>query len=155
MKRVVLVPVVFVALALLLMPPAASAQTPNPAPQYRPLSNGEMSEQGLWEAWITEFTALTGKQKAEVVRRHIQMCLDSFELTNEQRTLVTEITAKFVTEATYSEADRAKRAATQQAMQPEAEKAMALLGPEVAVRIFGGKPPISVLIAVKNDPKFK
>jgi len=155
MKRVVLVPVMFVALALLLMPPVASAQTPNPAPQYRPLSNGEMSEQGLWEAWITEFTALTGKQKAEVVRRHVQMCLDSFELTGEQRALVEDMTAKFVTEEAYSETDPAKRAAIQQAMRPEAEKAMALLGPELAQRIFGAKPPISVVIAVKNDPKFK
>ena len=155
MKRVLLGRVMLVALPFLLIPPVASAQPPNSAAQYRPLLNEEMVKQGLWGAWITEFNALTGKQKAEVVRRHIQMCLDSFELTNEQRTLVTEITAKFVTEATYSEADRAKRAATQQAMQPEAEKAMALLGPEVAVRIFGGKPPISVLIAVKNDPKFK
>jgi hypothetical protein len=95
-----------------------------------------------------------GKQKAEVVRRYIQMCLDSFELTNEQRTLVTGMTTKFVTEAAHSELDPAKRAAMQQPMQPEAEKAMALLGPELAPRIFGAKLPISVVIAVKNDPKF-
>ena len=155
MKRVMLRRVLFVVLSFLLLPPVASAQTQNSAPQYRPLLNGEMAQQGLWGAWITEFNGLTGKQKAEVVRRHIQMCLDSFELTSEQRTLVTEMTAKFVTEAAYSETDPAKRAAMQQAMQPEAEKAMALLGPELAPRIFGAKPPISVVIAVKNDPKFK
>jgi len=155
MKRVMLGRVLFVALSLLLMPPVASAQTPISAPQYRPLLNDEMAQQGLWHAWITESNALTGKQKAEVVRRCIQMCLDSFELTNEQRTLVMEMTARFVTEAAYSETDPAKRAAMQQAMQPEAEKAMALLGPELAPRIFAAKPPISVVIAVKNDPRFK
>ena len=155
MKRFMLGRIMVVALPFLLITPVAVAQTPNPAPQYRPLSNGEMSEQGLWEAWTTEFSALTGKQKAEVVRRHVQMCLDSFELTGEQRALVKDMTAKFVTEEAYSETDPAKRTAMQQAMQPEVEKAMALLGPELARRIFAAKPPISVVIAVKNDPKFK
>jgi hypothetical protein len=108
-----------------------------------------------WHAWSTEFNALTGKQKAEVIRRHIQMCLDSFELTNEQRAFVTDFAARFVTEVTYRETDPAKRAAIQQAMEPGSEKAKALLGPELAARIFGAKPPISVVIAVKNLPKFK
>ncbi|MCX6544146.1 MAG: hypothetical protein NTV05_06985 [Acidobacteria bacterium] len=155
MKRVVLGRLLFVALSFLLVPPVAGAQAPKSAPQYRPLSNGEMAQQGLWDAWITEFNALTGKQKAEVVRRHIQMCLDSFELTKEQRTLVTEMTAKFVTEAAYSETDAAKRAAMQQVMQPYQEKALALLGHELTGIIFFAKPPISVVIEVKNDPKFK
>ena len=155
MKRIILGWVVFVALSFLLIPLGASAQAPNTVAQYRPLSNGEMAEQGLWDAWITEFNALTGKQRAEVVRRHIQMCLDSFELTNEQRTMVTEMTAKFVTEVAYSETDPAKRAAMQQAMQPETERAMTLLGPELARRIFAAKPPISVVIAVRDDPRFK
>jgi hypothetical protein len=155
MKRITLGCGIVVAFSFLLIPLVASAQTPNTAAQYRPLLNGEMAQQGLWDAWITEFNALTGKQKAEVVRRHIQMCLDSFELNNDQRTAVTEMTAKFVTEAAYSETDPAKRAAMQQAMQPETERAMALLGPELARRIFGAKPPIAVVIAVRDDPKFK
>jgi hypothetical protein len=155
MKRAMFRAVLLVALSFLLIPAVAWAQNAKSAPQYRPLLNSELSQQGLWHAWVTEFNALTGKQKAEVVRRHIQMCLDSFELTNEQRAFVTEFAAKFVTEATYSETDPAKRAATEQAMKPGSEKAMALLGPELAPRIFGAKPPISVVIDVKNDPKFK
>jgi hypothetical protein len=155
MQQVISRTVMLVALALLLLPSVSGAQASPSKSQYQPLSNGEMSQQGLWDAWVTEFNALNGKQKAEVVRRHVKMCLDSFELTNEQRAFITETTAKFVTEEAYGETDPAKRAAIQQEMQPVLGKAMALLGPELAMRVFGAKPPISVVFDVKNDAKFK
>lgn len=144
--------IVVVLLGCLLLPASGMAQTKE---TYRPLSNGEMSAQGLWESWIFEYSNLTARQKAEVVRRHTQMCLDSFDLTDEQRAVVKEMTAKYVTEAAYGETDPEKRRAMQQAMRPDSEKAMAVLGPELGARIFTAKPPITVLIAVKNDPAFR
>ena len=155
MKRVMLGRVLLVALSFLLIPPVALAQTQKSAPQYRPLLNGEMAQQGLWDAWITEFNALTGKQRAEVRRRHIQMCLDSFEMTDEQRAVVKDMTAKYVTEAAYSETDPERRKAMVAAMKPDSEKAMALLGRELGSLVFAAKPPIAVVLAVKNDPAFK
>lgn len=149
MKQVAIVAVLVVCL---LTPVLGRAQAKEP---YRPLSNGEMSAQGIWDSWILEFTNLTARQKAEVVRRHTQMCLDSFDMTDEQRAVVKDMTAKYVTEAAYGEMDPEKRRAMQQAMRPDSEKAMALLGPELGARVFMAKPPISVLIAVKNDPAFK
>ena len=151
MKRCALALAV-VAAAFVWCPMSASAQV---KAAYQPLSNWEMVQQGLWESWIFEFNNLTGKQKAEVVRRHIQMCLDSFEMTVEQRAVVKDMTTKYVTEAAYSETDPEKRRALQQAMLPDSEKAMALLGRELGGLIFAAKPPIAVLIAVKNDPAFK
>lgn len=152
MKRFALVLTVAVAAVLVGNLSEARAQAKEP---YRPLSNGELSAQGQWESWIFEFTNLTGKQKAEVVRRHIQMCLDSFEMTDEQRAVVKDMTAKYVTEAMYSETDPEKRKTMVAAMQPDSEKAMALLGRELGSMVFTAKPPLSVLIAVKNDPAFK
>ena len=149
MKPVTIAVALFVCL---LTPATGRAQAKEP---YRPLSNGEMSAQGTWESWIYEFNNLTARQKAEVVRRHTQMCLDSFDMTDEQRAVVKDMTAKYVTEAAYGETDPERRRALQQAMRPDSEKAMALLGPELGARIFMAKPPISVLIAVKNDPAFK
>ena len=119
---------------------------------YRPLTNGEMSEQGIWKQWVTTFNEMTPKQRAEVVRRHIKLCLDSFELTDEQRTFVKDFTARFVTDAAYGTTDPEKRAALQRDMQPLQEKAMSLLGPDLTRTFFFAKPPISVLEAVKNDP---
>jgi len=155
MKQVMCRSVMLIVLAVLLLPSVSRAQASPSKPRYQPLSNSEMSQQGLWEPWVAEFNALNGKQKAEVVRRHVRMCLDSFDLTDEQRAFITETTAKFVTEDAYGEADPAKRAAIQQEMQPVQGKAMTLLGPELAMRIFAAKPPISVVFDVKNDPKFK
>jgi Spy/CpxP family protein refolding chaperone len=149
MKQVAIVAVLVM---VLLVPSLGQAQTKG---SYHPLSNGEMSQQGIWESWIFEFNSLTGKQKAEVVRRHIQKCLDSFEMTDEQRAVVKDMTTKYVTEAAYSETDPEKRRAMQQTMQPDSEKAMAILGRELGMLVFGAKPPIEVLIAVKNDPAFK
>jgi hypothetical protein len=122
---------------------------------YRPLTNAEMSAQGTWGQWVKTFNEMTPKQRAEVVRRHITLCLDSFELTDEQRTFVKELTATFVTEAAYGTTDPAKRAALQQKMQPAQEKARSLLGPGLAATFFAAKPPLSVLEAVKNDPAFR
>jgi hypothetical protein len=76
-------------------------------------------------------------------------------MTDEQRAVVKDLSAKYVTEAAYGETDPEKRRAMQQAMRPESEKAMAVLGTDLGGRVFMAKPPISVLIAVKNDPAFK
>jgi hypothetical protein len=153
MARIIAGLVAVVTAALLGWPSVAPAQTkPDP---YRPLTNAEMSEQGIWNQWVTTFNEMTPKQRAEVMRRHIKMCLDSFELTDEQRTFVKDFTAKFVTEAAYGTTDPEKRAALQRDMQPLQEKAMSLLGPDLARKFFFAKPPISVLEAVKNDPAFK
>jgi len=114
-----------------------------------------MSQMGTWDAWVTAFNALTGKQKAEVVRRHISLCLEAFPMSDAQRTLVKDYTAKFVTEEAYSVTDRAKRAALQNEMKPAMENAKAVLGDELLATIFLKKPPISVLDAVKNDPAFR
>jgi len=114
-----------------------------------------MSELGIWSQWVNTFNAMTAKQKAEVVRRHIKMCLDSFEMTEEQRAFVKEVSAKVATEENYGATDKEKQLAIQQRLQPIQEKAMSLLGQELAVKIFGAKPPLSVLEAVKNDPAFK
>jgi hypothetical protein len=122
---------------------------------YRPLTNAEMSAQGTWGQWVKTFNEMTPKQRAEVVRRHITLCLDSFELTDEQRTFVKEFTATFVTEAAYGTTDPEERAALQQKMQPAQEKARSLLGPGLAATFFAAKPPLSVLEAVKNDPAFR
>ena len=142
-----------VMVAFLSGPPSALAQTK--AEPYRPLMNSEMSELGIWDQWIKTFNEMTGKQKAEVMRRHIKMCLDSFEMTEEQRAFVKEASAKFATEEVYSTTDPEKRAALQREMQPIQEKAISLLGQELAVKVFGAKPPLSVLEAIKADPAFK
>ena len=125
------------------------------AEPYRPLMNSEMSQLGIWDQWIKTFNEMTGKQRAEVVRRHIKMCLDSFEMTEEQRTFVKEASAKFATEEVYSTTDPEKRAALQRELQPLQQKAMSVLGPDLAQKILAAKPPISVLEAIKSDPAFK
>lgn len=122
---------------------------------YRPLTNAEMSAQGTWGPWVKTFNEMTPKQRAEVMRRHITLCLESFELTDEQRTFVKEFTATFVTEALYGTQDPEMRAALQQKMQPAEEKARSLLGPSLSATFFVAKPPLSVLEAVKNDPAFR
>ena len=142
-----------ITVAFLSGPSLALAQTK--AEPYRPLMNSEMSQLGIWDQWITTFNEMTAKQKAEVVRRHIKMCLDSFDMTEEQRAFVKEASAKFATEENYSTTDPERRAALQRELQPIQEKAMSLLGPDLARKIFGDKPPLSVLEAVKNDPAFK
>ncbi len=142
-----------IALVALLGAPSTHAQKQT-AP-YQPLSNSELSQQGLWEQWVKIFNEMTGKQRAEVMRRHIQLCLDSFDMTDEQRAFVKDVSAKFATEENYSMTDPEKRAALQRELQPIQEKAKSLLGPDLALKTFGGRPPISVLEAVKNDPAFK
>jgi hypothetical protein len=153
MRRVVLRWIVLVAVACLLVPPALHAQ--GQRPQYKPLLNQEMSQAGTWDTWIQAFNALTGRQRAEVVRRHIALCLEAFEMTEQQRTLVREYSARFVTDEAYSLTDPAKRAALQSDMKPAMEHAQAVLGNELYGTIFYKKPPISVIEAVKNDPAFK
>ena len=152
MKQILTGLAALVTVAFLLGPSLGLAQTKTP---YQPLTNSEMSELGIWGQWVEAFNGMTGKQKAEVMRRHIKMCLDSFEMTEEQRTFVKEASAKFATEEVYSTTDPEKRAALQRKMQPIQEKAMSLLGQELAVKIFGAKPPLSVLEAIKADPAFK
>jgi len=125
------------------------------AEPYRPMSNQEMSQQGLWEAWVTTFNNLPARQKAEVMRRHIEMCLNTFPITDEQRALVKDLSAKYVSEAMYAETDAEKRKALLAPMQADMMKAQQVLGPELTKTFFADKPPISVLEAVKNDPAFK
>ena len=153
MKQILSGLAALVTVALLSGPSLALAQTK--AEPYRPLMNSEMSQLGIWDQWIKTFNEMTGKQRAEVVRRHIKMCLDSFDMTEEQRAFVKEASAKFATEENYSTTDPERRAALQRELQPIQEKAMSLLGPDLARKIFGDKPPLSVLEAVKNDPAFK
>jgi len=152
MKRIALVLTVVVAAALLRCAPPAIAQAREP---YRPLVNGEMAQQGLWETWAAEFNAMTGRQKAEAIRRHMKMCLESFEMTDEQRALVRGFIAKHVTDEAYAETDPEKRQALQFAIGQDAARAEVVLGRELYARVFFAKPPIAVLIAVKNDPAFK
>jgi hypothetical protein len=114
-----------------------------------------MSPQGTWDAWVTTFNDLTAKQKAEVMRRHIEMCLKTFPVTDEQRAVITRLSAKYVSEAMYAETDPEKRKALRDAMQPDIENAQKVLGTELVGLFFYAKPPISVLEAVKNDPAFK
>jgi hypothetical protein len=142
-----------VTVAFLSGPSLALSQTK--AEPYRPLSNQEMSQQGIWDQWVKTFGEMTGKQKAEVMRRHIKMCLDSFEMTEEQRAFVKEMSAKVATEEVYSTTDPEKRAALQRELQPLQQKAMSVLGPDLAQKILAAKPPISVLEAIKSDPAFK
>jgi hypothetical protein len=125
------------------------------AEPYRPMSNMEMSQQGLWDAWITTFNNLTPKQKAEVMRRHIEMCFKTFPVTDEQRAVITRLSAKYVSEAMYTETDPEKRKGLAAAMQPDIENAKQVLGQELLGTFFYAKPPISVLEAVKIDPAFK
>jgi hypothetical protein len=113
------------------------------------------SKLGLWHQWLTTFNDMTPKQRAEVVRRHIRMCLESFEVTDDQRAFVTTVTAQFITEDAYDFADPDKRAAVQRDMQQVQEKSMAVLGRDLTLTFFFAKPPISVLDAVWNDPAFK
>ena len=142
-----------VTVALLSDPSLALAQTT--AEPYRPLSIGEMSQQGIWDQWIKTFNELTAKQKAEVMRRHIRMCLDSFEMTEEQRAFIKEASAKVGSEEAYSTTDPEKRAALEREVQLVKEKAISLLGLDLAFKTLGSCPPLSVLEAVKNDPAFK
>ncbi len=137
----------FVTVALLLSPCVARAQEKQ---AYRPLHNQEMSQMGIWDEWIKTFSDMTPKQKAEVMRRHINLCLESFTLTDEQRAFVKDFRAKYLNEATYDPAP-AKREALNREMQPMAEKGMTLLGNELFGYFFVAKPPLSVLQAVKND----
>jgi len=153
MTRIMTRLVAVVVLVLLGESFVASAQTKRES--YRPLTNSEMSAQGTWGPWVRTFNEMTPKQRAEVMRRHITLCLESFELTDEQRTFVKEFTATFVTEALYGTQDPEKRAALQQKMEPAQAKAMSLLGPDLAATFFAAKPPLSVLEAVKNDPAFR
>jgi hypothetical protein len=125
------------------------------AEPYRPMSNQEMSQQGLWDAWITTFNNLPAKQKAEVMRRHIEMCLKTFPVTDEQRALVKDLSSKYVSETMYAETDAEKRKALLAPMQVDMMKAQEVLGPQLTKTFFGDKPPLSVLEAVKNDPAFK
>jgi hypothetical protein len=133
--------------------PAVHAQ--KQAEPYRPMSNQEMSEQGLWEPWIKTFTDLTAKQKAEVMRRHIEMCLKVFPVTDEQRAVVKDLSAKYASEAMYAETDPEKRKALLAPMQVDMMNAQRVLGPELTQMFFANKPPISVLEAVKSDPAFR
>ena len=126
-----------------------------PRPDYKPLSNQEMSQAGIWETWIQAFDALTGKQRAEVVRRHISFCLEAFEMTEEQRSIVREYSASFVTEEAYSLTSQADRTALANEMKPAMEQAQVVLGNELFRTIFHKKPPIAVIEAVRSDPRFK
>ena len=119
---------------------------------YQPLSNSEMSP-SHWSQWLTTFNAMTANQKAEVVRRHLKMCLDSTELTDAQRSFVTDVTAKV--NGTMYDADPDKRAAKQRELEAMEEKAKEVLGPQLTFKFFVAKPPISLLEAVKNDPTVK
>jgi len=149
-KRIILGWTLAAVLMLLCGAPAAQAQPP----QYRPLGNAEMAPE-VWSAWVETFNALSGKQKAEVVRRHVNLCLETLSLADNQRALIKSLTAKFVTEQMYSETDPAKRAAAKKEMQPEMLAARPILGDEVYQTVFSKKPPIAVLEAVKNDPAFR
>jgi hypothetical protein len=153
-RRLVIGLLAFVAVAVLAWPSTAHAQA-KPA-KYEPLSNSELAKTGVWDKWVATFREMTPKQKAEVMRRHIKMCLDSFELTDEQRTFVKESAAKLATEDVYANTtDPEKRAAVQKEMQPIQAKALTLLGRDLTQKIFAYKPPLSVLEAVKIDPAFK
>lgn len=144
----------FVAAAALALLPLASVAAQPQSNTYHPLMNQEMVQSGTWHQWVTTFNELSAKQKAEVMRRHISMCLEAFQLTDDQRSFVKEVEAKFVTEDAYG-ADPEKKAALHKEMQPMQDHGMTLLGRELYIKFFVAKPPISVLEAVKNDPAFR
>lgn len=152
MKRMLLVALVVAAVGLVCTVGEAQAQS---KATYEPLVNGQMADRGLWDAWVTEYNALSGRQKAEVVRRHMKMCLASFDMTDAQRALVREMMAKHVTAEAYGETDPDKRRDYQYALQQDAAKAEVVLGTELYRLVFFAKPPIEVLQTVKNDPAFK
>lgn len=54
--------VAVVTMALMVGPSLVRAQT-KPAP-YHPLTNGQMSELGIWDQWVTTFNEMTPKQRA-------------------------------------------------------------------------------------------
>jgi hypothetical protein len=144
---------VVLAFVAFLGPSVVHAQ--KPAEPYQPMTSTQMSQLGLWDAWVTTFNNLTAKQKAEVMRRHVEMCLTTFSVTDEQRALVKSLTAKYASEAMYAETDPQKRQALAASMQPDMERGQQVLGQELFMTFFFAKPPVSVLEAVKNDPAFK
>jgi hypothetical protein len=145
----------WIVIALVVLIGTSVVHAQKQAEPYRPMSTQEMSEQGLWEPWIKTFTDLTAKQKAEVMRRHIEMCLKAFPVTDEQRAVVRDLSTKYVSEAMYAETDPEKRKALLGPMQADMMNAQRVLGPELTQMFFVNKPPISVLEAVKNDPALK
>jgi len=152
MKQFAKARMALIAVTLLSSPSVGHAQ--QKAQSYQPLSNQEMAQMGIWDQWVKTYNELTAKQKAEVMRRHINMCLDSFQLTDDQRTFVKDFTAKYVNDGMY-DADPEKRAAIQREMQPIQQQATSVLGPDLTQKFFAAKPPIAVLEAVKSDPAFK
>jgi len=150
MKHSVKVLLVFVALWLSSQSAGYAQQNAQP---YHPLSNQEMSP-SEWSHWLKTFNEMTGSQKAEVMRRHVKLCLDSTELTDNQRSFVTDFTAKYVNGAMYN-ADPQERTAKQREIKLLEQKAMEVLGPDLTFRFFVAKPPIGVLESVKNDPAIK
>jgi hypothetical protein len=145
----------WIAIALVALVGTSVVHAQKPAEPYRPMNNQQMSELGLWEPWIKAFTDLTAKQKAEVMRRHIEMCLKAFPVTDEQRAVVKDLSAKYVSEAMYAETDPEKRKALLAPMQADMVNAQRVMGPELMQMFFANKPPIAILEAVKNDPAFK
>jgi len=145
----------WIVIALVALIGTSVVHAQKPAEPYQPMTNQQMSELGLWESWIKTFTDLTAKQKAEVMRRHIDMCLKTFPVTDEQRALVKSLSAKYASEAMYAETDPQKRQALAASMQPDMERGQQVLGQELFMTFFVAKPPVSVLEAVKNDPAFK
>ena len=154
MKRFILVWILVGAASLLLVSPVAQAETQAQPPQ-RPTAEQAQAANEEASAWIRAFNSLTGKQRAEVVRRHIKRSLATLTLTDAQRTLITDYAAKFVTEENYSATDPAKRAALQSVMRPAMENARTVLGEETFRAVFIARPPISDIEAVKNDPAFR
>lgn len=154
MKRFILEWVLIGAASLLLVSPVAQAQTQAQPPQ-RPTAEKAQAANEEASAWVQAFNSLTGKQRAEVVRRHIKRSLATLTLTDAQRTLITDYAAKFVTEENYSRTDPAKRAAVQSEMRPAMENARTVLGEEIFRAVFITRPPISDIEAVKNDPAFR
>ena len=149
MKRIIVGCVLVIAMSLLLISGPAVVHTQTVGNGYQTMSSRE------WSAWNQAFNALTAKQRAEVIRRHVDSCLQLFAMTESQRSLVKDITAKFVVEGMYSATDPARRAALQNEMKSEMDHAKAVLGEELFVRVFGDRPPMTVINAVKGDPRFK
>jgi hypothetical protein len=106
-------------------------------------------------AAVEAFNKLTPGQRAEVVRRHVQGCLDRLVLSAEQRAVVSEILTTLVTPESYAtrtaEEERAFRARTL----PVYERAEKILGRQLNLEIFYRGMTLENIEAVRRDSTIK
>ncbi|MDO8836968.1 MAG: sulfatase-like hydrolase/transferase, partial [Vicinamibacterales bacterium] len=129
---------------------ASLAHTTAPGRQSNPPPD-EVKRLQERSAAIEAFNTLTPGQRAEVVRRHVQECLDRLVLSAEQRAVVSEILTTLVTPESYTartaDEEREFRARTQ----PVYERAEKILGRQLNLEIFYRGMTLENIEAVKRD----